>query len=307
MGNRNNKFKELLINIYKINGEIFGVDIGGAGIVSADSGYSTVQIAKGLLQRLSSCPSYSHHLVINIAWLRWIRSFESHFLFKEACNSIGFYKSFDFVISATITELTDVSEFEHCSFQHLSINEGIHRQLLELSGWSCQKRKNIPIFDVSQSVAIRDRRFEVVENWNIDKRHQVNSLREILVEAVAECLNHDEFAISANAAVILREHMLLCSRVWDLDALVAALTDQVNERRIQPAKEAATTLAFFLSTRRPTDICLGGTDQIQWRRRLCLRISTNIDLSGTYRSILVICIEFRRQLVNQRLMLSSRI
>lgn len=90
------------------------------------------------------------------------------------------------------------------------------------------------------------------KNWHIDKQHQVNSLREVLVEAVAECLNHDEFAISANAAVILREHMLLCSRVCDLDALVAALTDQVNERRIQPAKEAATTLAFFLSTR-PTD------------------------------------------------------
>ena len=65
-------------------------------------------------------------------------------------------------------------------------------------------------------------------------------------------MNHEEYKISTNAAVILRQNMILCHRACDLDEIVSALSHQVNERRIQPAKEAALALAFFLSTR-PTD------------------------------------------------------
>jgi len=90
------------------------------------------------------------------------------------------------------------------------------------------------------------------KDLSINRRHEINPLREILIAAVGECLNHAEYKISANAAVILRRNMILCFRACDLNGIVSALSDQVNERRIQPAKEAALALAFFLSTR-PND------------------------------------------------------
>lgn len=97
---------------------------------------------------------------------------------------------------------------------------------------------------------------------SVNSQYEINPLREILIAAVGECLNHEEYTISANAAVILRQNMILCCRACDLNEIVSTLSNQVNERRIQPAKEAALALAFFLSTR-PKDRELpqwGGSD-----------------------------------------------
>lgn len=88
--------------------------------------------------------------------------------------------------------------------------------------------------------------------FSIDSRHEINPLRETLIAAVGECLSHEEYKISANAAAVLRKNRILCFRACDLNGIISALCDQVNERRIQPAKEAALALAFFLSTR-PSD------------------------------------------------------
>lgn len=116
------------------------------------------------------------------------------------------------------------------------------------------------ILESSDSVAIftnyRDKHFATAH------LHADKPLNETLIDAIAHCLNHDNFKIGANAAVILRENVILCSRACDLDALVSALTTQLNDRRIQPAKEAALAIAFFLSTR-PSDSKLpqwGGSD-----------------------------------------------
>jgi len=86
----------------------------------------------------------------------------------------------------------------------------------------------------------------------IERQHEIHPLREILIAAVGECLNHEEYKIGANAAVVLRRNMILCRRACDLNDVVSALSQQVNENRIQPAKEAALSLAYFLSTR-PND------------------------------------------------------
>jgi len=82
-----------------------------------------------------------------------------------------------------------------------------------------------------------------------ENKHEVNSLHETLIAAVVDCLNHKEYEISSSAAIVLRENIILCSRACNMDTIVSSLSDQVNERRIKPSKEAASALAFFLSTR----------------------------------------------------------
>lgn len=83
-------------------------------------------------------------------------------------------------------------------------------------------------------------------------KYRVDPLREILITAVSECLNHDNHTISSNAALILRDRDLLCNRACDLTEVVSELTEQLSERRIQPAQEAASAIGTFLSTR-PND------------------------------------------------------
>lgn len=106
--------------------------------------------------------------------------------------------------------------------------------------------------------------FDEYRNRELDTgtRYEINPLREVLIAAVGECLNHDEYRIGANAAVVLRQNPILCTRACELDTIISKLTEQLQERRIQPAKEAALALAFFLSTR-PNDKKLpqwGGSD-----------------------------------------------
>jgi len=86
-------------------------------------------------------------------------------------------------------------------------------------------------------------------HWN---EHETASLPEEIIRAIADCLNHNDYQISANAAIILRKNIILSDRSCDINSIVSSLTDQINQRSITAAKEAGLTLGYFLSTR-PND------------------------------------------------------
>ncbi|WP_162993884.1 hypothetical protein [Halalkalicoccus subterraneus] len=103
--------------------------------------------------------------------------------------------------------------------------------------------------------------FDDYRNRKVASRSRFESdrLREILIIAVSECLNHDDYVISTNAAMLLRQNAALCARACELDTVVSDLTEQLNGELVQPAREAALSLAFLLSTR-PRD-----QELPQWR------------------------------------------
>lgn len=116
------------------------------------------------------------------------------------------------------------------------------------------KKDFIPLAEAILNSSEPGTLFDDIQNKRLSKdiKYEINSLREVLIAAIGECLNHEEYKISANAAFILRQNMILCSRACDLNDIVSALTDQIDDHRIQPAKEAAISLGHFLSTR-PND------------------------------------------------------
>lgn len=128
----------------------------------------------------------------------------------------------------------------------------IHRQqFLPLAEALLESSEPTSLFDEYQN-----------KDFSVGVRHRGDLLRETLIAAIADCLNHDKYNISTNAAALLRKNMILCNRACDLDLIVTDLTNQVNGNSIQAAKEAALALAFFLSTR-PSDGELprwGGSD-----------------------------------------------
>lgn len=128
----------------------------------------------------------------------------------------------------------------------------LHRdQFIPLAEAILDSTEPVKIFDSYQS---KDRNYRIEDGRD--------SLLEELIHAIADCLNHDDYQISANAAIILRNNTILCSRSCDINTIVSQLAVQVDQRSINAAKEAGLALGYILSTR-PNDRDLpfwGGTD-----------------------------------------------